>query len=161
ALWPLVTYSQNKQGALETVAACGVGEAVHLDLLDGGWDLDALSEIDAVVHCAGMYTRQRTLLGADSRETWRLMEVNALARLRLTEALVAREQLKHCIFLLSTAVSCRGGGPYALSKAAALAMCKLLGLELAPRGVRVDAIVPGWTETPMAQAAALASGREL
>ncbi len=65
------------------------------------------------------------------------------------------------MFLLSTAVSCRGGGPYALSKAAALAGCKLLAHELAPRGVRVHAVVPGWTETPMAAAAAAASGRTL
>ncbi len=159
---PVVGYAASERGALETVRACGSGEAVRLDLLDPDWPLDRLADVAAVVHCAGLYSNQRTLLGSSRDETWRLLEVNALAPLRLTEALVASgAPLAHAVFLLSTAVSCRGGGPYALSKAAALAGCKLLADELAPRGVRVHAIVPGWTETPMAAAAAAASGRTL
>ena len=160
--WPIVGYSSDEQSANKTVDACGRGEALALNLLDDHWDLDRLADVSAVVHCAGLYSTQRTLLGSNREETQRLLEVNALAPLRLTEALVERSApLAQAVFLLSTAVSCRGGGPYALAKATALAGCKLLADELAPKGMRVHALVPGWTETPMAAAAAEASGRTI
>src|SRR5262245_10797263 len=82
ALWPVVSYAQNCAAALATVAACGQGDAVRLDLLEEDWNLDAIGAVDSVVHCAGLYTRQRSLLGADPRETWRLLQVNALGPLR-------------------------------------------------------------------------------
>lgn len=161
-MWPLVGYAQNQQAADETVRRCGAGEAVHLDLAATRWDIDSLGAVDAVIHCAGMYSPRRSLLGSDRRETIDLLTVNALGPLWLTEALLDRgNKLSHSIMLLSSAMWCRGGGAYALSKATALAVCKLLARELAPRGVGVYAIMPGWTETAMAEAAALAWGRTL
>jgi NAD(P)-dependent dehydrogenase (short-subunit alcohol dehydrogenase family) len=160
--WPIVAYSRNHAGALDVVRECGVGETLRLDLLDEEWDLEAAGDVDSVVHCAGLYSRQRSLIGSDPRELLKLLEVNALGPLRLTQTLIkVGAPLTHSIVLLSTAMSCRGGGPYALSKAAALAACKLLAGELEPRGIRVHAVVPGWTETAMASAAATASGRTL
>lgn len=41
---------------------------------------------------------------------------------------------------------------YAASKAAAVALTKSLGLELAPRGVRCNVVSPGSTDTPMLRA---------
>jgi len=160
--WPIVAYARNEQGAARTVRACGAGQTLHIDLLESEWDLGALSELDSIVHCAGLYSRQRTLLDSDPDEVRKLLEVNALGPLRLTQAIVAGgAPLSHCLVVLSTAMYCRGGGPYALSKAASFAVCKLLARELAPRGIRVHGIVPGWTETAMAAAAATASGRTL
>jgi 3-oxoacyl-[acyl-carrier protein] reductase len=69
--------------------------------------------------------------------------------------------LKRVVFVLSSASFCRGTGPYARAKGAELALCRLLANELAPRGVRVDAMVPGWTDTPMAREAAAARGCDL
>jgi NAD(P)-dependent dehydrogenase (short-subunit alcohol dehydrogenase family) len=161
-LWPIVAFARNQHAALDVVSECGAGETACIDLRDADWNLDMLCDVDSVVHCAGLYSHQRSLLGSDRREILDLLEVNALGPLRLTEALLkGGAPLRHSVTVLSTAVSCRGGGPYALSKAASLAVCKLLACELAPRGIRVHAIVPGWTETSMAAAAASISGRTL
>lgn len=42
--------------------------------------------------------------------------------------------------------------PYAASKAALLAVMRGLAVELAPKGIRCNTIVPGWTETEMTEA---------
>jgi 3-oxoacyl-[acyl-carrier protein] reductase len=42
---------------------------------------------------------------------------------------------------------------YCASKAAVIMITKVTALELAPRGIRVNAIAPGWIDTPAARAA--------
>jgi NAD(P)-dependent dehydrogenase (short-subunit alcohol dehydrogenase family) len=42
-----------------------------------------------------------------------------------------------------------GTGPYSVSKAAAWMLTKSLAVELAPHRVRVNAVGPGFVETPM------------
>jgi len=157
----MVGYLHNAPRARDVVRACGAGGTIRIDLARDDLGLvGRLPEADAVVHCAGMITPQRSLVRSTPAELAHLLEVNALGPLRLTQALLAESpDLRNVVFVLSTAVACRGTGPYALSKATGLAVSRLLATELAPRGVRVDAIVPGWTETEMASAAARASGR--
>ncbi len=41
------------------------------------------------------------------------------------------------------------GSAYRVSKAAIIALAKLLARELAPRGIRVNAVCPGWVRTRM------------
>jgi NAD(P)-dependent dehydrogenase (short-subunit alcohol dehydrogenase family) len=157
--WPIVGYRDHETQANELVRRCGSGETLRIDLQSDDLGLAAgLPEADAVVHCAGSYAAERSLLEADADELVRLLQVNALGPLRLTRALLAqRTGIRHVVFVLSTAVACRGTGPYALSKATALAVSRLLSVELSPLGVRVDSIVPGWTNTAMARAAAQAT----
>jgi len=42
-----------------------------------------------------------------------------------------------------------GGGAYSASKAAVIALLQSLRLDLAPRGIRVTTILPGYVDTPM------------
>ena len=46
-------------------------------------------------------------------------------------------------------VPLQGVGPYCVSKAGVWMLTKVLALELAPHGIRVNAIGPGFIETPM------------
>lgn len=159
--WPLVGYGRHAERAVEIVRSCGAGEIVALDLRRDDFGLgQRLPVIDAVVHCAAQYLPQRSLLDASTAFD-ELLRVNLVGPLRLTGALAAQGNLRQVLFVLSSAAFCRGTGPYALSKAAALAACRLLANELAPRGIRVDAVAPGWTDTPLARRAAEESGRSL
>ncbi|MGH7194136.1 MAG: SDR family oxidoreductase, partial [Candidatus Saccharimonadales bacterium] len=160
--WPIVGYRRNAERADAVVRQCGAGETLAIDLLRDDLGLiRELPEVDAVVHCAADYSPERSLLD-DSAKTERLLKANVVGPLRLTAALAARaNRLRHVLFILSSAAFCRGSGPYALSKASSLAAARLLANELAPQGIFVDAVAPGWTETALAQRAAECSGRKL
>lgn len=161
--WPIVGYCGRRQAAVETVAQCAAGEILALDLKREDLGLAGpLPAANKIVHCAGLHSPERSLLAASAADLQSLFAVHVFGPLRLTQALLAAgAPLDHVLFVLSSAAGCRGSGPYALSKAAALAACKLLARELAPRGVRLTAVVPGWTDTPMAEAAARDAGRSL
>jgi 3-oxoacyl-[acyl-carrier protein] reductase len=156
--WPVVGYCHQQARASQLVRRCGRGEIIQIDL---GGDVSHAPPVDALVHCAAAYSPARSLLDASDQTLADLLSVNVLGPLRLTRAVAASGKLKRAVFILSSASFCRGTGPYALSKATELALCRLLANELAPRGVRVDAIVPGWTATAMAAQAAQASGRSM
>jgi NAD(P)-dependent dehydrogenase (short-subunit alcohol dehydrogenase family) len=163
-LWPIVGYLNGRDRANELIQELGSGEAIQLDLLREKIELpDNIFPIESIIHCAGLPSAQKSLFGAPDVEISRLLEVHALGPLRLTKAIAASSisRLRSVVVVLSVAAICDGGGPYALSKATALAMTKLLATELRPQGISVHAVVPGWTETPMAETAARNSGRRL
>ena len=47
----------------------------------------------------------------------------------------------------------KGVAPYAVSKAGVIQLTKAMAVELAFKGIRVNAIAPGWIESPMLTAA--------
>jgi NAD(P)-dependent dehydrogenase (short-subunit alcohol dehydrogenase family) len=161
--WPVIGYCANRPAAEAVVADCRAGETCHLDLSHDNLSLlDSLSEITQLVHCAGRLSSERSLLAAAEADLHSLFDVHLFGPLKIIQRLIAAgSPLKHVLFVLSSAAGCRGAGPYALSKAAALACCKLLAAELATLDIQLTAVVPGWTDTPMAAAAARASGRTL
>ncbi|HVX62097.1 MAG TPA: SDR family oxidoreductase [Pirellulales bacterium] len=161
--WPVAGYCNNRAAAAETVRQCGAGEILHLDLTRDDLGITGgLPRVDRLMHCAGLLSSQRSLLATQTEELQALFAAHVFGPLKLTKQLLASgSPLKHVLFVLSSAAGCRGSGPYALSKAAALAACKLLAGELAPRGIQLTAFVPGWTDTAMAAAAARDSQRDL
>ena len=80
-----------------------------------------------------------------------LGEMFAVKRLNAGAALAALEASRGTIINISSAAGhmpSPGGAIYAATKAAIESMTKSWALELAPRGVRVNAVAPGPTETP-------------
>ena len=159
---PLVGFFHDRAAAEQVVRTLQSGDVCRIDLMAKSFADHDLPEAEILIHCGGRITARRQLLASTADEIGELLEINSLGPLRLTQALLERsDKLKHIVFVLSSAIACRGAGPYALSKMAALAVAKLLNVELVERNVLVDVIVPGWTETPMAEFAGGTTGRTL
>ncbi|WP_073380036.1 2,3-dihydro-2,3-dihydroxybenzoate dehydrogenase [Nocardiopsis flavescens] len=93
-----------------------------------------------------------------SSEDWRaVFDVNALGVFQLCRA-AARRMVPRGAGAIVTVGSDAGAVPrvgmsaYAASKAAVAHFTRCLGLELAPHGVRCNAVSPGATDTPMNRA---------
>jgi 3-oxoacyl-[acyl-carrier protein] reductase len=65
---------------------------------------------------------------------------------------IMNPQMKGSIINIASVVGTSGKGgslPYATAKAAILGLTRALATEVGPRGIRVNAIAPGWIETDM------------
>jgi NAD(P)-dependent dehydrogenase (short-subunit alcohol dehydrogenase family) len=116
--------------------------------------LAAFGQVDVLVHCAGVRGRGEVLALSD--EHWReVLAVNldgTFYATRATGRLMAARGSGTMVIIASDRglYGSRGGSNYAASKGAVIAYVKSLALELGPRGVTVNAINPGTTDTPQA-----------
>jgi NAD(P)-dependent dehydrogenase (short-subunit alcohol dehydrogenase family) len=110
--------------------------------------------LHGVVHCAGIQAivPVRTL----QIEGWRkIFAVNTEAALMLGKAMSSRKiyagEHGSIVFISSVMglVGSVGAIAYSMSKAALDGMARSLSLELAPRGIRVNCIAPGYVRTPL------------
>ncbi|WUR14554.1 3-oxoacyl-ACP reductase [[Empedobacter] haloabium] len=110
---------------------------------------------DIVVHNAGI-TRDRTLARM-ARQDWELVvDVNFRAIVAIDEALLAGQVLRDggrviCLSSISGVSGNFGQSNYAASKAALIGYVAARGAQLGPRGITVNAVAPGFIETPMTQ----------
>jgi NAD(P)-dependent dehydrogenase (short-subunit alcohol dehydrogenase family) len=115
--------------------------------------VQAAGEVDGVVHAAGISSvaPMRMLRQGALQNT---LDNNLLAPMLLTQQLMYKKSLRNgasLVFLSSIAAhtATLGLSPYAASKAALEGMIRPLALELAPRGMRANALAPGIVDTPM------------
>jgi len=160
--------------ALVTGGSRGIGLAVVQRLRADGWRVETaerasgvdlsdpdvarqaverLDRIDALVANAGTTTRFPALeLPLD--EWRRVLDLNLTSVFVLAQAagLKMVEAGHGAIVTVASQLSFFGGmnsAAYAASKGGVAQLTKALSNELAPRGVRVNAVAPGWVETDL------------
>ena len=112
--------------------------------------------IDVVVHSAGAQ-RRAPALEVTVADWQRIQAVNLAGPFFLSRA-VARRQLDEgrggshvFVASLTTTIGIRDAAPYAASKSGVAGVVRTLAAEWADRGVRVNAIAPGYYRTPLTE----------
>jgi len=150
---------ESEQVAEEIRALGRKALVVAADITDAG-QVQAMVErvvaeaggLDVLVNNAGI-TRDTPLIRM-SDEDWRqVLEVNLTGAFLCTRA-AARHMIRHggAIVNISSVVGLAGNpgqANYAASKAGLIGLTKSCARELASRGVRVNAVAPGFIESPM------------
>ena len=109
--------------------------------------LERHPRIDLLVNNAGVAGRTNYLDG-DAERIKLVIDVNYLGSIWTTLAfLPGLKAGSHVVNVVSVA-AVFAEGPYSASKHAQLAFSRSLSAELAPRGVKVHAVLPGLIETP-------------
>ncbi len=111
-----------------------------------------LSDVDAFVHAAG-YMRVAPLgevIPQDGEGMWR---IHVQAAVVIANALMPKFSPQGRVVLIGsrTAAGAAGRSQYAASKAALVGLARSWAAELAPRGITVNVVAPGATDTPMLQ----------
>lgn len=112
--------------------------------------LDGIGDPTAVVHAAG-FMRTAPLGALDETGAAAMWAVHVAVAATLADMLAPRLPPDGRILLIGsrTAAGAAGRSAYAATKAALVGMARSWALELAPRGITVNVIAPGATETPM------------
>lgn len=115
----------------------------------------ALPPLDVVVLAAGICA-QATLDEDPEDLVWtRVLEINLHAVHLILKGAAPRMHTGGRIVAISSGLGKLGRAgytAYCASKHAVLGVVKCVARELAPRGITVNAVCPGWVETPMARA---------
>jgi len=107
--------------------------------------------LDALVNCAGVFNVGDPIATplADWRKPLDIMLDGAVQMTRVAVPLLAAGgRVIHVTSIHGDRVE-RGGSAYAMAKAAINQYCRALALELAEKGILVNAIAPGFVHTPM------------
>jgi len=160
--WRVACLDRNLEGARATAGQSGL--AIEVDVADEGSVVHAFAQIgaalgglDALVTAAGIINTT-PFLETTVAQFRQLFDINVIGSF-----LSVREGAKHMqsgarICMLASISSYTGGGyvakgAYATSKGAVLTMMKSCARELGPRGISVNAVAPGFIDTPFVAAA--------
>ena len=153
------TYHRHEEAARETAGSFGA-HAIHCpqsnaELIDATVRDIAAREgtIDILVNNAGITEDQFLMLMP--QESWlKVLDTNVSGAFRWSKAvcgamLSARKGVIVNIASIAGLVGIAGQTNYAASKGALLSLTRAMAAELGPKGVRVNAVVPGFIATDM------------
>ena len=157
--------------AKRTAQALGLDRALAVtgDVTDEAAVLRALDEmarrwggIDDLVNNAGTYDHA-PLLELTLDRWQRVFDVNVFAAIAASNAAVRRMETGGSIVNVSSVlgqVAAPTRGPYCVSKAALIALTKMQAVEWAERGIRVNAIAPGYIDNEAVRSFEAAGGMD-
>jgi len=108
-------------------------------------------KIDVIINAAGVHS-VRPISHCDANIWRQLMEINVIAPADLLTELLPKLDIGSVVVNISSVAGITatpGSSVYAATKAALLSFTRTAAAELAPRGIRVNAILPGMVKTPM------------
>lgn len=117
--------------------------------------VDAFGQVDTGIFAAGIRPEPTPIVEMDPADFQRLIDINMIGVLSSARAfaqqLLAQETGGTIVNIASTAgkIPIAGSGSYCVAKAGVIMMTKVMALELAETGIRVNALAPGFTSTPM------------
>jgi NAD(P)-dependent dehydrogenase (short-subunit alcohol dehydrogenase family) len=116
---------------------------------------EQLGPVDVLVNNAGIY-RNTPLLELGEDEFDRIMAVNVKSALFGIQAVAPQMSARRCGSIVNVAsvaavLGAPGATAYCVSKAGVVQLTNVAAIELAPHGVRVNAVGPGTFATEMAQ----------
>ncbi|MHB1501938.1 MAG: SDR family NAD(P)-dependent oxidoreductase [Candidatus Dormibacteria bacterium] len=109
----------------------------------------AAGRIDALINCAGV-NRRGSLVSVTPEDYDYVMAINVKGLLFLSQAAILAMSRGGAIVNIASVNSftvLRGVGVYAASKAAVIQVTRALAIDAADRGIRVNAIAPGFIRT--------------
>ena len=126
-------------------------------------DVDALARdteaLEILVNCAGIVARGEAAF--DEEGFARVIDINLAGTMRCCRAFLPHLKARPgTIVNIASMMSFFGSGTapsYAASKGAVAQLTKSLAIAWAPHGIRVNAIAPGWIETPMSREAIIST----
>lgn len=112
--------------------------------------------VDVLVHNAGI-TRDKMLRNMEAAQWDQVVDVNFAAILRTTEQLLDGDTLRSgarivCISSIGGIAGNAGQTNYGATKAGVIGFVEALAPQIAPRGLAINAIAPGFIETQMTAA---------
>jgi 3-oxoacyl-[acyl-carrier protein] reductase len=125
---------------------------------------DDLGGLDFFVGNAGIWPSEEASVAEMDDDRWRRTMVENIDAMFFTSRAAARALSNDGrIVLVASTAGQRGEAmhaDYAASKGAMISFVKSLCIELAPRGITVNSVAPGWVDTEMCAEPFAAGGRE-